>query len=290
MARDPDLQRFAGTRIRRHVVGQFHTVLQWRSVCIGIPWQHLNKVLHFVCELRESRGEVRVVAMTLQLSHQPMHPIFTPWCAGTSRHGRFLRKHVPDSDPGCALQSTSMPAFHRRNVPNCKPMVDGGMRKYSAGACPPLGSGWGVAESAVPIRCSKPQLRLFIPWCAGTSRNGQLVRKHVPDSDPGWVVPVESPPTSSFSRKLESRGGERQDRHTIGESPASQHFHSLMRPSEGHGDSCESLPRTPIRGQESRGVGGGETAANLTLVNSDDPLRHPSESPGQNPSVAYQSW
>ena len=26
----------------------------------------------------------------------------------------------------------------------------------SAGACPPLGSGWGVAESAAPIRCAKP--------------------------------------------------------------------------------------------------------------------------------------
>ena len=39
---------------------------------------------------RESRGEVRVVAMTLELSHQPMHPIFTPWCAGTSRHERLL--------------------------------------------------------------------------------------------------------------------------------------------------------------------------------------------------------
>ncbi len=39
---------------------------------------------------RESRGEVRVVAMTLELSHQPMHPIFIPWCAGTSRHERLL--------------------------------------------------------------------------------------------------------------------------------------------------------------------------------------------------------
>ena len=97
--------------------------------------------------------------------------IFITWCAGGSRHGRLLRKHIPDSDPGCALQSTSMPAFHRRNVPNCRPMVDGGMRKCSAGACPPLGSGWGVAESAVPIRCTKPQLRLFIPWCAGASRD-----------------------------------------------------------------------------------------------------------------------
>ena len=39
---------------------------------------------------RESRGEVRVVAMTLELSHQPMHPIFIPWCAGASRHERLL--------------------------------------------------------------------------------------------------------------------------------------------------------------------------------------------------------
>ena len=68
----------------------------------------------------------------------------------------FVRKHVPDSDPGCALQSTSMPAIHRRNLPICRPMVDGGMSKCSAGACPPLGSGWGVAESAVPIRGTKP--------------------------------------------------------------------------------------------------------------------------------------
>ena len=45
-----------------------------------------------------------------------------------------------------------------------------GRGECSAGACPPLGSGWGVAESAAPIRCTKPQLRLFIPWCAGASR------------------------------------------------------------------------------------------------------------------------
>ena len=59
-----------------------------------------------------------------------------------------------------------------------------GRGKCSAGACPPLGSAWGLAESAVPIRRTKPQLRLFIPWCAGASRHEQLVRKHVPDSDP----------------------------------------------------------------------------------------------------------
>ncbi len=83
------------------------------------------------------------MAMTLELSHQPMHPIFIPWCAGTSRHERLVRKHVPDSDPGCALQSTSMPALHRRNLPNWRPMADARMRKCSAGACPPLGLGVG---------------------------------------------------------------------------------------------------------------------------------------------------
>ena len=105
---------------------------------------------------------------------------FIPRCAGTSRHERLVRKHVPDYDPGCPLQSTSMPALHRRNVPNCRPAADGGMRKCSAGACPPQGSGWGVAESAVLIRCTKPQLRLFIPRCAGTSRHERLVTKACP--------------------------------------------------------------------------------------------------------------
>ena len=55
----------------------------------------------------------------------------------------------------------------------------------SAGACPPLGSGCRVAEPTVPIRCTNPQLPLFIPWCAGTSRHERLLRKHVPDPDPG---------------------------------------------------------------------------------------------------------
>ena len=109
------------------------------------------------------------VAPTTPKHLQRPSPIFIPWCAGARRHERLARKHVPDSDPGCALQSTSMPAPHGRNVPNCRPMADGGMRKCSAvedfarrGACPPQGSGWGLAESTVPIRCTKPQLQLFI--------------------------------------------------------------------------------------------------------------------------------
>ena len=58
-----------------------------------------------------------------------------------------------------ALQSTSMPTLHGRSLPNLRLTAEGGMRKCSAGACPPLGSGWGVVESGVPIRCAKPQLR-----------------------------------------------------------------------------------------------------------------------------------
>ena len=45
---------------------------------------------------RESRGEVWVVAMTLQLSHQPMHPFFIPWCAGGGRRERFVRRCFAD--------------------------------------------------------------------------------------------------------------------------------------------------------------------------------------------------
>ena len=129
---------------------------------------------HFVI-LAEAGIQRGRVAPTTPKHLQRPGLIFIPWCAGNSRRGRLVRKHVPDSDPGCALQLTSMPALHRRILPNCRPMADGGMRKCSAGACPPLGSEWGVAESAVPIRCTKPLLPLFIPWCAGNSRHGRLL-------------------------------------------------------------------------------------------------------------------
>ena len=115
-----------------------------------------------------------------------------------------IRPPTSSSVRKCALQSTSMPAFHGQNVPNCKPMVDGGMSKCSAGACPPLGSGWGVAESAVPIRCTKPQLRLFIPRCAGSSRhetNGTKIVWFGFDS----ASESHQSPVPSFPRKRESR-------------------------------------------------------------------------------------
>ena len=45
----------------------------------------------------------------------------------------------------------------------------------SAGACPPRGRRRGVAESAVPIRRSKPHLQLFLPSCSGASRHQRLL-------------------------------------------------------------------------------------------------------------------
>ena len=72
-----------------------------------------------------------------------------------------------------------------------------GRGECSAGACPPLGRMGGVAESAVPIRRTKPQLQLFIPWCAGASRHERLVRKCALTafecaSDPPSVIPAKA--------------------------------------------------------------------------------------------------
>ena len=84
-------------------------------------------------------------------------------------------RDVHPNQPQCRL-------CHGRNVPNCRPMIDGGTRKCSAvedfarrGACPPLGSEWGVAESTVPTHHTKSQLRVFTPWCAGASRDQRLL-------------------------------------------------------------------------------------------------------------------
>ena len=45
------------------------------------------------------------MAMTLELSHQPMHPIFISLCAGGSRHERLVRKWC--------YAASSMPECHR---------------------------------------------------------------------------------------------------------------------------------------------------------------------------------
>ena len=115
---------------------------------------------------RESRGEVWVVAMTLELSHQPMHPIFIPWCAGT----------LVSRTPGMALQSTSMPALHRRNVPNCRPMMMAERENVARGLVPRWGRGGAWQNPAnVPNHNSGFSLVWTEPM------------KACPDSDPGWI-------------------------------------------------------------------------------------------------------
>ena len=53
------------------------------------------------------------VAPTTPKHFQRPGPIFIPWCAGTSRHGRLVRKHVPDSDPG-SFPAPAGDTNHRR--------------------------------------------------------------------------------------------------------------------------------------------------------------------------------
>ena len=77
----------------------------------------------------------------------------------------FVRKHVPDSDPGCALQSTSMPALHGRNVPNCRPMADGGMRKCSAAEYESrrLREARGLSPAGVGVGCGRIRCQFAVP-------------------------------------------------------------------------------------------------------------------------------
>ncbi len=156
----------------------------------------------------ESRGVAGVARTAPKRFHQST-PFFIPWCAGTSRRERFVRK-IDSLNPIRHLYA----AIGLNNVP----IVGCGRGECSAGACPPLGSAWSVAESAAPIRCTNSLLRVFIPWCAGTSRHERLVRRLI--SVPGLprqpagarTIPPcrrthrDSPPFSSTSTASSGRG------------------------------------------------------------------------------------
>ena len=116
----------------------------------------------------------------------------------------------------------------------------------------------------------------FIPWCPGTSLHERLVRKHVPDSDPGWMVPATE---FVIPAKAGIQRGRRGTNHTQTLPATRSHFHTLvcrhqpawaigtktcpgLRPgldgSHRHGADpllaldergLKSLPRTPIRGE-----------------------------------------
>ena len=110
--------------------------------------------------------------------------------------------------PKCALQSTSMPALHGRNLPNCRPIAESGLRKCSAGACPPQGSGWGVAESAVPRHNSGPS-EFVIPAKAGihalTSRERAPTAIPPPTSTrrPHFVFPAIARPVPRYGAGIQ---------------------------------------------------------------------------------------
>ena len=57
----------------------------------------------------------------------------------------LVRKHVAEANPWIIpANQPRLPAHSRaKSRESSRPVVDGGMRKCSAGACPPLGSGWG---------------------------------------------------------------------------------------------------------------------------------------------------
>src|SRR6185436_15033532 len=89
MARDPHLQRFAGSTDPGLEDGQSGSDHPMRAGSILVPWQHLKLVLHFVCELRESSFP----------SGHSSDSSWTPPCAGVTK--------VSGLDPAISCSKTS---------------------------------------------------------------------------------------------------------------------------------------------------------------------------------------
>ena len=116
---------------------------------------------------------------TLVCRHQPAWAIGTKMMlrgfdSASESHqspvSSFVRKHVPDSDPGFAPQSTSMPALPGRNVPNCRSMIDGGTRKARSktsrgGGLSPAGVGVGrgrIHRANSPYQITTPGFHTLV--------------------------------------------------------------------------------------------------------------------------------
>ena len=155
-----------------------------------------NQWLNFhtlVCRLEPARAIGTKMMLRGFRARQRIPTFVIPAKAGI--HALTFRKRTSTAIP--PPTSTRRPhfVFPARDPPNpdTVPKSSGvGRGECSAvedyarrGACLPLGRRRGVAESAAPTRRTQPQLRLFIPWSAGGSRHERLVRKHVPESDPG---------------------------------------------------------------------------------------------------------
>ena len=196
------------------------------------------------------------------------------WGRGGAWQNPQCQFAVPNNNSGFSYLGVPAPAGMGDCYENIRPAAHAGW----APPTPSMGEGWGEGEARSVEACTQPMARrptilipasqFVIPAKAGIQGRGMRGENdpQTPPPTSALNLPVSSLrlPTSSFRRRPESRrGGVGQDRHAMGKNPASHHFHPLMRPSQGHGDSCESLPRTPIRGQESRGEVGGKTIANL---------------------------
>ncbi len=205
----------------------------------------------------------------------------------------LVRKHVPDYDPGCALQSTSMTALRRRNLPNCRPMAEGGMRKCSAGACPPLGLGVGRGR----IRRANSLYQTTTPAFHTSVCRLPLESPRTRHAGPPIVIPAKAgiqrggagggKTAASLDTKAcpGLRSGMNRSRHDRSSRHAGVRWNPLAlvmpAPQSSFPRRACPVPRYGA-GIQRGGVGAGKTAASLTLVNSDYPLRHPGESPGQN--------
>ena len=93
-----------------------------------------------------SQGEWRGIQTTTEPFDQPMHPIFIPWCAGTSRHR--------PATPTTVARTTT---------------AEGRRRDVGLGLVPSQGEWRGIQTTTEPF--DQPMHPIFIPWCAGTSRH-----------------------------------------------------------------------------------------------------------------------
>ena len=93
-------------------------------------------------------------------------------------------------------------AIGTKACPGLRPGMDGSRHRirHSGESRNPGGR---VAPTT-PKHFQRPGL-IFIPWCAGASRHERLVRKHVPDSDPGWI-PAPAGDTNHRRPNNDSRG------------------------------------------------------------------------------------
>ena len=115
---------------------------------------------------------------------------------------------MPSNQPRCRL-----PTGEPRRIVD--PWSMARKEECSAGACPPLGPGSGVAESAGPTRITRPQLRLFRPSCTRSSRHLRFVRKHVPGLRSGMCPPINldagSPPAKRAELYTDGRWPEKKN-------------------------------------------------------------------------------